>query len=26
MEGPSAVVWRKVKEALVPAPVPERPV
>ena len=26
MEGPSAVVWRKVKEAFTPAPVPERPV
>jgi hypothetical protein len=26
MEGPTAVVWRKVKEAFVPPPVPERPV
>jgi hypothetical protein len=26
MEGPSALVWRKVKEALVPPPMPERPV
>jgi len=26
LEGPSAVVWRKVKEAFTPAPVPERPV
>lgn len=26
MEGPSAVVWRRVKEAFTPAPVPERPV
>jgi hypothetical protein len=25
MEGPSAVVWRKVKEAFTPPPVPERP-
>jgi hypothetical protein len=25
-EGPSALVWRKVKEALVPPPMPERPV
>ena len=26
MEGPSAVVWRKVKEAFTPPPLPERPV
>jgi hypothetical protein len=26
VEGPSALVWRKVKEAFVPPPVPERPV
>ena len=26
MEGPTALVWRKVKEAFVPPPVPERPV
>jgi len=26
LEGPSAVVWRKMKEAFAPAPVPERPV
>jgi hypothetical protein len=26
MEGPTAVVWRKVKEAFVPPPMPERPV
>jgi hypothetical protein len=25
-EGPAAVVWRKVKEAFTPAPVPERPI
>jgi hypothetical protein len=26
LEGPTALVWRKVKEAFVPPPVPERPV
>jgi hypothetical protein len=26
MEGPTALVWRKVKEAFVPPPMPERPV